>query len=138
MRVCGVDLKGSDAIVLVIDGTKENFEIIDTGVNKITLGDTNSSEDVQTFTETFHSFIKNHHIDKIGIKKRNTKGQFAGGATSFKMEGIIQLCRDATVELIAPASIASTIKKEPPPAASQLFAYQKGSYETAYTLLRAL
>jgi hypothetical protein len=54
------------------------------------------------------------------------------------MEGIIQLCRDTTVELIAPASIASTIKKEPPPAASQLFAYQKGSYETAYTLLRAL
>ena len=30
MRVCGVELKASDAIVLVIDGTKENFGIIDT------------------------------------------------------------------------------------------------------------
>ena len=138
MRVCGVELKASDAIVLVIDGTKENFGIIDTGIKKITLGDTNNAEDVQTFKETFHSFVKNHNIDKIGIKKRNTKGQFAGGAISFKIEGIIQLSKDATVELIAPTSISSTIKKEPPPAASQLFAYQKGSYETAYTLLRLL
>ena len=138
MRLCGVELKASDAIVLVIDGTKENFGIIYTGIKKITLGDTNNAEDVQTFKETFHSFVKNHNIDKIGIKKRNTKGQFAGGAISFKIEGIIQLSKDATVELIAPTSISSTIKKEPPPAASQLFAYQKGSYETAYTLLRAL
>ena len=138
MRVCGVDLKASEAIVLVIDGTKENFEIIDTGVKKITLSDTNNSADVQTFKETFHSFVKNYNIDKIGIKKRKTKGQFAGGATSFKIEGIIQLSKDSTVELIAPTSISATIKKEPPPAASQLFAYQKGSYETAYTLLRAL
>jgi len=138
MRVCGVALKASDAIVLVIEGTKENFEIIDTGVKKITLGDTNNSEDVQTFKETFHAFVKNHNIDKIGIKKRHTKGKFAGGATSFKIEGIIQLSKDSTVELIAPTSISSTIKKEPPPAASQLLAYQKGSYETAYTLLRTL
>ncbi|NOQ67480.1 MAG: DUF3010 family protein [Desulfobacterales bacterium] len=138
MRVCGVELKASDAIILVIDGTKENFGIIDTGIKKITLGDTNNAEDVQTFKETFDSFVKNHNIDKIGIKKRNTKGQFAGGAISFKIEGIIQLSKDATVKLIAPASISSTIKKEPPPAASQLFSYQKGSYETAYTLLRLL
>lgn len=138
MRVCGVDIKASDAIVVVIDGTKDNFKIIDTGVQKITLGNTSDSEDVKTFKETFHSFVKNHNIDKIGIKKRNTKGRFAGGATSFKIEGIIQLSKDSTVELLAPASISSTIKKEPPPAAKQLFAYQKGSYETAYTLLRSL
>ena len=138
MRVCGVDIKASDAIVVVIDGTKDNFKIIDTGVQKITLGNTSDSEDVKTFKETFHSFVKNNNIDKIGIKKRNTKGRFAGGATSFKIEGIIQLSKDSTVELLAPASISSTIKKEPPPAAKQLFAYQKGSYETAYTLLRSL
>lgn len=138
MVVCGVDLKASDAIVVVLDGKKDNFDIIDTGVQKITLGDTNNSEDVQTFKETFHSFVKNHNIERIGIKKRNTKGQFAGGATSFKIEGIIQLAKDAIAELIAPITISSTIKKDPPPATDQLFAYQKGSYETAYTLLRSL
>jgi hypothetical protein len=138
MRVCGVDLKASDAIVVVLDGTVDNFEVVDTGVQKITLGDSNSSEDIQSFNETFHSFIKNHTIDKVGIKKRNTRGQFAGGATSFKIEGIIQLSKDSTVVLIAPASISSTVKKTPPPTVSQLFAYQKSSYETAYTLLRSL
>ena len=138
MRVCGVELKASEAVVVVLEGTKDTFEIIDTGVNKITLGDTNNSEDVQAFHEAFHAFVGKHQIDKIGIKKRNTKGRFAGGATSFKIEGIIQLSKDATVALIAPTSIASTIKKEEPPAAKQLFTYQKGAYETAYTLLRSL
>ena len=138
MRVCGVDIKASDAIVVVIDGTKDNFEIIGTGVKKIKLGDTNNSEDVQTFNETFHSFVRNHNIDKIVIKKRSTKGPFAGGATSFKIEGIIQLSKNSTVDLIAPTSISSTIKKHPPPAAIEIYAYQKGSYETAYTLLRSI
>ena len=138
MRVCGVELKAADAIVVVLEGNKESFEIVDTGVQKISLRDTNNSEDVQAFHEAIHAFVQKHQIDKIGIKKRNTKGRFAGGATSFKMEGIIQLAQDATVALIAPASIASTIKKEEPPAANKLFTYQKGAYETAYTLLRSL
>jgi len=57
MRVCGVELKASDAVVVLIEGTKDNFEIIDTGVHKITLGDTNDSEDVQAFHEGFHAFV---------------------------------------------------------------------------------
>jgi hypothetical protein len=138
MRVCGVEIKGSDAIVVVIDGTKDDFEIIDTGVQKIKLGDSNESEDVKIFNEKFHLFVRNNNINKIGIKKRNTKGRFAGGAASFKIEGIIQLSKDSIVELIAPVSISSTIKKLPPPSANQLFEYQKGSYETAYVFLAAL
>jgi hypothetical protein len=111
MRVCGVELKAADAVVVVLEGNKESFEIIDTGVQKITLSDTNSSVEVQAFHESFHAFVQKYQIDKIGIKKRNTKGRFAGGATTFKIEGIIQLAKDATAALIAPASIASTIKK---------------------------
>ena len=138
MRVCGVELKASDAVVVVLEGDKESFEIIDTGVQKISLRDTNNSEDVQAFHESFQAFVQKYQIDRIGIKKRNTKGRFAGGATSFKMEGIIQLAQDTMVALISPASIASTIKKEEPPVANHLFTYQKGAYETAYTLLRSL
>ncbi len=138
MKLCGIDLKGSEAIVIVLEGTVDQFDIVDTGVAKIILGDTNKSDDVLTFKDTFHSFIKNHNIDHIGIKKRNTKGQFAGGAVSFKMEGLIQLTPNANILLFAPPTISSTVKKNPPPVPQNIFAYQKGAYEIAYTMLRSL
>lgn len=138
MKICGVDLKGSEAIVIVLEGNLDNFEIIDTGVTKVILGDTNNSEDVLAFKDTFHSFIKNHNIGHIGIKKRNTKGQFAGGATGFKMEGLIQLAPNSNILLLAPTTISSTVKKNPPPKPEGIFGYQKGAYEIVYTLLRSL
>lgn len=135
MRVCGVEIKASDAIVVVLDGTKEDFEIIKTDVQKINLKDTNSSKSVQDFQNTFNSFLEDNNIDKVNVKKRNTKGQFSGGAVSFKIEGIIQLTKKSSVTLVTAASIASAIKKEQPPLADKLFGYQKGAYETAYTSL---
>ena len=137
MRICGIDLKSSDAIVVVIDGTKDDFQIIDTGVQKITLEDTNNSSSIKVFSDVFQKFIKIHSIDKIAVKKRQTKGKFAGGAISFKMEGIIQLSMDATIDLLASTSVSKVIKTNPPPEA-KLFAYQQSAYETAYTLLQTL
>jgi hypothetical protein len=138
MKVCGVDLKGSEAIVIVLEGLSDNFEIIDTGVTKVVLGDTNKSEDINTFKDTFHSFIRNHNIDHIGIKKRNAKGKFAGGPTGFKMEGLIQLTPNSNIALLPPTTISSTVKKNPPPKPDGIFGYQKNAYEIAYSLLRSI
>lgn len=137
MKVCGVDLKGSEAIIIALEGSSDNFEISDTGVTKVILGDTNNFEDVQAFKDTFHSFIKNRNIGHIGIRKRKTRGQFSGGATGFKMEGLIQLTPNTNIALIAPTTISSTVKKNPPPEPKGMFGYQKGAYEIAYTLLRS-
>jgi len=136
MRMCGIEIKSSDAIIVVLDGLKDQFEILDTGIKKFNLKDTSKSDEVQIFTETIHTFLIQHKIDIVGIKKRNAKGQFAGGSVSFKIEGLIQLTKNSQVKLIAPASISSTIKKNPPPSSGKLFAYQKGAFETAYTLLQ--
>lgn len=140
LRVCGIELKGSDAIVVVIDTNSNEVDIVNTGVQKIILGDSDSAEDVHTFKETFHSFIRNYNIERIGIKKRNTRGQFAGGAVSFKIEGIIQLCNDADVFLIAPATIAAKKRKKKinSPDSEKLSGYQSVAYEVACTLLELL
>ena len=138
MKVCGVDLKGSEAIIITLEGSLNNFKIINTGVNKVILGDTNNFREVQTFKDTFHSFVKNHNIDHIAIKKRNTKGKFSGGATGFKMEGLIQVTPNANIVLFAPTTISSTVKKNPPNKPKGIFYYQIGAYKIAYTLLRSL
>ena len=135
MRICGIDLKSSDAILVIIESTNESFDIIKTDIQKLTLDDTNNAEHVKKFNTELKRFIKDNQIEKIAIKKRQTKGKFAGGAISFKMEGMIQLSPDAEVELLAGTTISKTIKKNPPPAA-KLFSYQQTAYETAYTLLQ--
>ena len=90
-----------------------------------------------SFFESFHFIVRNHRVEKIGIKKRSlkAKGKYASGPITFKMEGLIQLCKDADVLLISPNTISSKIKNNLPPDVN-IFKYQTEAYQTAYTVLR--
>lgn len=137
MIICGIELSGSTASIIVLDGSADDFSVVDTGITKLEITDSESAQDVISFFDSFHSFIRNHNVEKIGIKKRNpkAKGIHASGPITFKMEGLIQLCKDTEVVLISPNTISAKLRKDPPPKA-KLFKYQAKAYETAYTLLR--
>lgn len=136
MRVCGIEISGSSATIVVLDGTLDDFQIFQTGLSRIDLNNSESVVDVRTFKDTFQALVINHNIEKIGIKRRSTRGQYAGGAVSFKIEGIIQVASNIDVSLIPPQTISSTLRNFPPPNLVRLFAYQRTAYNTAYTLLR--
>ena len=123
--------------MVVLDGSADDLNIVDTGISKLEINDSESAQDVISFFESFHSFVRNHQVEKIGIKKRSlkAKGKYASGPITFKMEGLIQLCKDAEVLLISPNTISSKIKKNPPPHVN-IFKYQTEAYQTAYTVLR--
>ena len=110
-RTCGIDLKGNAAIVVILEGEPDNFKIISTEFKKIKLEDSTNQEDVQSFSSAINSFFKANNIDKIGIKGRATKGKFAGGSVSFKMEGLIQNT-DFSVSLIPGATLKSKLKNQ--------------------------
>ena len=137
MIVCGIELSGSTASIVVLDGSADDFSVVDTGISKLEINDSESAQDVNSFFDSFHSFVRNHQIEKIGIKKRSlkAKGKYASGPITFKMEGLIQLCKDTEVVLISPNTISAKIRKDPPPNV-KIFKYQDEAYETAYTLLR--
>lgn len=98
--------------------------------------DDESSSDVQTFYDTITAFFNENNIQAIGIKKRNKRGDYAGGAISFKMEGLIQLYKKCTVSLLPAATIAAKIRKSNPAIPSTIYQYQKDAFEAAYALLR--
>ena len=137
MIVCGIELSGSTASIIVLDGSADDFSVVDTGISKLEINDSESAQDVNSFFDSFHSFVRNYNIEKIGIKKRNLKAKkkYASGPITFKMEGLIQLCKDTEVVLISPNTISAKIRKDPPPNV-KIFKYQDEAYETAYTLLR--
>ena len=137
MIVCGIELSGSTASIVVLEGSANDFCVIDTGITKLEINNFESAQDVVSFFDSFHSFVRNHQVQKIGIKKRSpkAKGKYASGPITFKMEGLIQLSKDAEVVLISSNTISAKIKKNPPPKA-KLFKYQGDAYKTAYTLLK--
>ncbi len=130
MKICGVDLKSNNAILVLLD----DKEFIDLKIKKITLEDDEKQEDIRNFCSEFLLFLEQNGIDKIVIKKRAKKGNFAGGPVTFKMEGLIQLNPICDVDLISSQSISSFEKKNEIDFPISLKKYQEQAFLTAYSI----
>ncbi len=135
MRVCGIEIKGSETVLVVLEGEAKDFQTIDCDIRKISIEDTENADDIKNFHKNIKKFVTDESIDIVGVKKRNTKGRFAGGALSFKMEALIQLL-DAKTILLPSATIAKNIKKNNPDYPEGLKKYQHGAFETGFSLLQ--
>ncbi len=133
MRVCGVELKSNNAIFSVFEKTDEDIVIyIDLKIKKISLEDDESKESITEFSNNINSFFEENSIEKVYIKKRAKKGNFAGGAVTFKMESIIQLNTVCDVELISAQTISSYEKRNEVEYPKTLKKYQESAYLTAF------
>ncbi|MFQ2546218.1 DUF3010 family protein [Aeromonas caviae] len=130
MRICGIELKGSEAILAVVETSVHGIDLVDIGTKKIPLVDGDCCIQVKSFKETFESFCRDNAIEKVVIKKRGKKGEFAGGADTFKMEGIIQVSNVQEVILVSPQSIAAKQKKNGIEFPAGLNKYQQTAFLT--------
>ncbi len=117
MRVCGVELSGSDAVVCLLNKDQGQFSLPDSKVRKLTLKKNHTRADLQEFQTDFVQFLTEHGVEKVAIKERMPKGKFAGGAISFKLEAAIQLISGVDIEivLLPPAQIKATLSAHPVP-----------------------
>ena len=127
MNICGIELKANNVILVVL----ENSKYTDIKIKKLTLKDDEKQEDIRKFCNEFLDFLQKNEIEKIFIKKRAKKGTFAGGAVTFKLEGLIQLNPLCSVELISSQSIATFEKKNEIEFPKELKKYQEQAYLTA-------
>ena len=134
-RICGIELKSSEAILVVID-TEGDTTPINIDPRRIRLGDDESADAVRSFFESFCDFVRDQLIDVIAIKKRAKKGKMAGGAVSFKLEALIQLQALAKVEFVSPQAIAAAAKREPFDVPEAILAYQEQAFLAASLYLR--
>lgn len=132
MRICGIELKSNQAILSVIEKQDDDIVIyIDMKVKKITLEDDETQASIRSFCNDLLVFLTKENIDKVMIKKRAKKGNFAGGAVTFKMEALIQLNPHCAVELISPQAIGAYEKKNSVDFPNTLKKYQEQSYLSA-------
>ena len=128
MKICGIDLKANNMILVVLDDKK----FIDLKRKKITLENDENQNDIRSFCNDFLLFLEENQIEKVYIKKRAKKGNFSGGAVTFKMEGLIQLNPLCEVELISSQSINSFKKKNEIDFPKTLKKYQEEAFLTGF------
>ena len=129
MNICGIELKSNQLILVVLNGKK----YIDLKIKKIILDDDENQLNIREFCNSFLVFLEKNDIKKVFIKKRAKKGNFSGGAITFKMEGLIQLNPLCEVELVSAQKISAFEKKNIIVFPDSLKKYQEQAYLTVYS-----
>ena len=131
MRVCGIEIKGNEAVLALVEAQANELHLVPSPTKRIPLNDDESQESVKLFFDTIGAFFRNNHVQIAAIKKRNKKGEFAGGGVTFKIEGLIQLILDCEVQILSAQTIAASNRKLGFEIPDALNKYQEDAYLTA-------
>jgi hypothetical protein len=135
MKVCGVELKGSEAAVCLLSKSDGLFSLPDCRVRSIGLVDAVGTLPLREFQFAFAKLMADYHVEKVVIRERPLKGKYAGGAVGFKMEAAIQLIEGLEVEVLTAAFIKESLKQNPLPidfADTGLKSFQEVAFVTAF------
>ncbi|MBA1201618.1 DUF3010 family protein [Pseudomonas capeferrum] len=135
MNICGIEIKGSELMLAVVTLEEGLPRHVLPAIKKLGLEDDEDAGQVKAFARQIQALVREHHIDKVAIKKRGKKGEFAGGPVTFKLEGILQLLEGCEVQLLSPQTLGAQVRKhaiEPP---ASLHKYQHEAYKSACALL---
>ena len=128
-------MKGSEARIVLLDGSKASFSHINVDPRKIKLTDDDNQDEVRAFCNSIYAFFRENKVELVAIKKRGKKGDYSGGPIGFKLEGIIQLYDGCSVKLVAPQTISAAQRKHSPEKPKNLNKYQYPAFETAFSEL---
>lgn len=106
-RICGIDLDKNEARFVVLEGTAHDFALVP-AMPRLALADYKGQAEVRSFQIAVQAFFDENHIDRVVIRERLSKGRMKGGTITFKLEGLIQNCRQSVV-LISPATIRKAL-----------------------------
>ena len=135
MTICGIEIKGSEAIFALATQGANGFEHTALATKKIALEDDEDAANVKAFASQIAAFVQANGITRIAIKKRSKKGEFAGGPTTFKIEGIFQLLNNCDVQLLSPQTLNAQFKKHAFELPASLNKYQHDAYKAACAAL---
>lgn len=138
MRVCGIEIKGSEAIICLMQLKDGLFDLPDCRQTRFPLSKDQDAESVQKFQFTLRKFVEDYKVAQLVIKERPQKGKFAGGAVGFKIEAALQLLDNCQTEILTATALKEKLKQRPIPVDFKdtgLKAFQETAFQTAYAFL---
>lgn len=132
-RVCGVEISGNDANIVLLEGNKSGYLIIKSEFKKVRIDDDLNQSQIKSFHEAIENFIHQSNVDKLCIRRPAISNKFSASPTAFKIEAVLQLV-SVPVELLHHAKIASLIKKStiPEETYKEIHKYQRAAFDVAF------
>jgi hypothetical protein len=135
MKTCGVEIKASEAIFALAAVESGAVTHVPLTLKKLALDDDDLAANVRAFATQVAGFVAENGIQRLAIKKRGKKGEFAGGPTTFKIEGILQLLESCETVLVSPQTISAQAKKLGGELPASLNKYQHEAFKAASAIL---
>jgi phosphoribosyl 1,2-cyclic phosphodiesterase len=135
MFICGVDIKGTEAVVCILEYREGVFFVPDCRVRKVEFSKRNRSSDLAYFQSTFAKLMTDYKVDKVVIKERPLTGKFSGGGLGFKMEAALQLIANLDIETISQQHLKASLKRNPVTVnfvETGLKVFQEHAFQVAY------
>jgi hypothetical protein len=110
MKVCGVELKGSDAIICLVSLKDGLYAIHEFRVNRLTISDDTDNQQLRKFQFDFAKLMEDYQVDHVVVRERMTRGKFVGGSVGFKLEAALQLADGIEISLLSPSKIKDIVK----------------------------
>lgn len=107
MIVFGIELKGSQAIIVIVEYEDNLFTV--KKYQKVPLNSINQS-DAKSFRDIFISLIDEYSPTKLFINLRNQRGDYAAGPMTFVMEGILLTIESVDILSISSQTLSAQIK----------------------------
>lgn len=108
MIVFGVELKGSEARVVIAE-KDTNGLCIGKDYKKIKINSP-SQDDATSFRDLFVALIDQYSPSKLVLNVRQQKGEFAAGAMTFLMEGILLTLNQVEVVSFSVQTLSAKLK----------------------------
>ena len=108
MRICGVEISSHDAnlAVLDVDTDTEAWQMVDVKRPKIHMADGFDTEEVRRVAAEVRTFLLEHGVTIVAVKKQGAGGKFAAGPTAHRLATLFQVASDAQVVFVTPQQVA--------------------------------
>lgn len=138
MRVCGVEIKGSEAILCVMEFNDGLFSLPDCRQSRFQLVHDQDQESFRKFQFSLAKLAQDYKISKFVVRERPQKGKFAGSAIGFKIEAALQLIADVETVVVSNVVLKDQLSRFPIPVdfkETGLKGFQEPAFNTAYAYL---
>jgi Protein of unknown function (DUF3010) len=130
--ICGVEIKGKEAILaLVKSDDDDNLVHINCATKRLALNDDRDASALEGLKKAITAFANENKVECFAMKARQSSGQLASGGITFKIETLFQLS-GTTVEFVSAPTLAAFSKKSniatPPRSVNK---YQTDAYRAA-------
>jgi len=136
MKVIGIEIKSTEAILVVLEKDTKGDIKQTTESTKFGINESENNIQVRQFMQQVKASLDNINADVIGLIARNgkAKGTMMPSPYSFKLEGIFQLYEKNEIRFIWPQTVSAFLKKNNCIVEVEK-KYQTNAFNLAYYLL---